>query len=223
MKDLNTYTVNVKCTACGRIHPFRLHALIDPAKDPEAENKIFSSEYFEAVCPYCHNVTPTSYACMYHDGSKNLLIGFAEEDEDYRNMKKSLMDRQTATALDAAITQWLDRCKIRIVRSEYELQEKVLIEHFHLDDRVIELVRYEMFKNISQMRKGVRKLLFNVQDGNYVFILATDSGMKEMVALDTETYDAVKEKYMDVLKDEDVYEVNEEWAKAQYKEDDVIV
>lgn len=54
MKDMNIYTVNVRCPSCGKQSPFELHTLMDPIKDPQATRKLLSSEYFTHVCPHCH-------------------------------------------------------------------------------------------------------------------------------------------------------------------------
>lgn len=220
MKDRGVYTVSIQCINCGKIYPFDVHTLIDPAIDPNAEKKIYSGEYFETVCPKCHTVTPTLFGSIYHDGSKKLMIGLADTEKEYKHIKEALCERKADTPLDRAIVQWLDTCKVRIVRSEYELQEKVMMAHFGLDDRIMELARYEVFLNVCKMRDGVDKLLFNVRGNKYYFMICRGKDMHEMVELDAEMYDTVKEKYKDVLQNDDVYEINTEWAKAHYREDD---
>lgn len=219
MKDRYTYTVKVRCISCRRVHPFQVHSLIDPKFDKNAEKKIYSGAYFEVKCPYCQYTVKTSYACMYHDGSRNLLIGYGNQRKDYKTIQSALMKRSTFDAAGDRINQWLDSCTIRIVRSEYELQEKVLIAHFGLDDRFVELARYEVLLSVRKQRRGVKNLLFNAEDGKYIFIIVKGSEMHEKVELTEEMRDYVMEKYKDVLENDDAMEVNEKWAKKQYRKD----
>ena len=94
MKDMNIYTVNVRCPSCGKQSPFELHTLMDPIKDPQATRKLLSSEYFTHVCPHCHQVQPLSYSCMYHDGTKKLLVAYGDNEKDYNDMKASLTSKK---------------------------------------------------------------------------------------------------------------------------------
>lgn len=219
MKDRYTYTVNVRCNKCRRTHPFDVHSLIDPKLDKNAEKKIYDGTYFEVKCPYCKHAVRTSYACMYHDASRNLLIGYGEQEKDYRIIKDALAKHSSFADLDNKIDQWLNSCRVRIVRNEYDLQEKVLISRFDLDDRFVELARYEVLQSVRKQRRGVKKLLFNIDDDQYIFIIVNGSVMNEKVILTEEMHDYVMDKYKDVLENDSSIEIDEKWAKKHYRKD----
>lgn len=210
MNDMNIYKVNVKCHACGKTGPFVMHTLIDTAKDIHAESKIFSGEYFTYVCPICHQVQPISYSCMYHDGKRKLLIGFADSEKDYADMKIVLSGTEHKNQLDDVLSKWLEACEVRIVRSEYALQEKVLIAHFDLDDRIIEIARY-----LAKKELGCKDILyFNTKDDGYVFMENVDGVMQDVYTISQEMYDALAEKYKSILETQHCLEIDHKWAES---------
>lgn len=214
MKEMNVYKVNVKCHACGKENPFTIHALIDTAKDPDAETKLFQGEYFNYVCPVCHQVQPVTYSCMYHDGRRKLLIGFADSEADYAEMKDALACVKRKDKLDEVLAKWLETCEVRIVRSEYALQEKVLIAHFGLDDRIIEIARYRVLKELCKNRNDICDLYFNTQGDAYVFLIATEKGMNETYTFTKEMYDELAKEYAHILQQDTSIEINQKWAET---------
>lgn len=211
--------VELKCPACGKTFSYQLHTIADTQDEPEAEQNIFTGKYFETVCPHCQHETKVIHTLVYHDAESSLLIVLAEKDSDYREMKKILM---SGTVLPE-IKEWMQSCRVRIVKSEYELVEKLLMGHAELDDRVVEMARYEIFQTISPQIKDLSKLIFNVNPQEYFFIIFTnEEPLKKTVILTREFYEAVKEKYPDAAKDESTYEINEKWAKKYYRREPVI-
>lgn len=215
--ERNIYQTKVKCPSCGKEDDLEIHALIDTTKDVNAENKIFQSSYFSHVCPQCGTVQPISYSCMYHDTARKLLIGFADTDKDYEEMKVTLSGTKTDTKLDEVLSKWLETCTVRLVRSEYELQEKVLIKHFDLDDRVIEIARNKILKELEDSGKKVEDLLFNTQDNSYLFMILTDQGIESSIKFNNDAYHEIEEEYKDILSSDKSIEVNKEWASKILK------
>lgn len=210
--ERNIYQTKVKCPSCGKEEDFEIHALIDTTKDVNAENKIFQSSYFSHVCSQCGTVQPISYSCMYHDSSKKLLIGFADSDSDYAEMKETLSGTKQDTKLDEVLSKWLETCTVRLVKSEYELQEKVLIQHFDLDDRVIEIARKKILDELKASNKNVEALLFNTQDNSYLFMILTEEGIESSIMFSEDAYHEIEQEYKDILKDDKSIEINQEWA-----------
>lgn len=212
--DRNIYQTKVKCPSCGKEDDFKIHALIDTTKDVNAENKIFQSSYFSHVCPQCGTVQPISYSCMYHDSSRKLLIGFADTDNDYEEMKETLSGVKKDTKLDEVLSKWLETCTVRLVRSEMELQEKVLIKHLDLDDRVIEIARQRLLKQLEVKGETTEFLMFNTIDGGYAFLSFNENGIDKTIGFSKEAYDSIEKEFEDKLQDETTLEINAEWAKS---------
>lgn len=213
MADMNRYKVEVRCPNCGRRDTFIMHTLIDTAKDPDAEAKIFNGDYFTHECRKCHAKTPISYSCMYHDQKRKLLIGFADSDKDLEEMRLTLNGNYHRDRLDQVLSDWLKTCTVRLVTSEYELQEKVLIAHFGLDDRVIELARKIVRNELEEKRDDIERLYFNTAKGGYVFLIGTKEGIDGIIPFSDEMYREIEEKYKDVLKEDHSIEIDEDWAE----------
>lgn len=213
MKDMNIYTTNIKCRNCGKVHPFTMYTLIDPIKQKDAEMKLLSTDYFQDVCPQCHYVQPIAYSCMYHDGERKILIAFADADNDYVRMKTLLTEKQHHTKLDQALNEWLKTCDVRLVRSVYALQEKVLLVHYNYDDRMIEILKYKLLKELRKDRNDIHELLFNTKDDEFIFLHATDAGIVGQTVMQMEMYDAIVEQYEQAVIYSNDIEINQEWAK----------
>ncbi len=209
MKDMNVYTTHIKCRNCGKEIPFTMHTLIDTAKDPNAFQNLLSNAYFTYVCPKCKVADYVTYSFMYHDGANKLLIACADSEKDYKEMKKALSGERKNNELDKVLAEWLSKCEVRLVRGEYELQEKALISYLKLDDRVVELIKY-------QIKKGLPKdvdLLFNTDEERYVLLVFTEKGLEDKIPLTKTEIENVQEKYKDVFENDQCIEINEHWAK----------
>lgn len=211
-EERNIYSTKVKCPSCGKEDAFGIHALIDTSKDLNAENAIFQSSYFSHVCPQCGTVQPISYSCMYHDGSRKLLIGLADNKKDYMEMKEILCGKKQETKLDEVLSKWLETCTVRLVQSEFELQEKVLIKHFDLDDKVIEIARKKILDELKESRKDIEDLLFNTQDNQYMFMILSDKGIESSILFHEDAYKEIEEEYKDILETDHSIEINRDWA-----------
>lgn len=211
--DMNRYKVTVTCPNCGKKDTFIMHTLIDTSKDPDAETKIFNGDYFTHECRKCHEKTPVSYSCMYHDQKRKLLIGFADSEKDLEEMRLTLNGNYHRDRLDQVLADWLKTCTVRLVTSEYELQEKVLLAHFGLDDRVIELARKMIRNELAEKRNDIERLYFNTAKDGYVFLIGTKDGIDGMIPFSDEMYKEIEEKYKKILKEDHSIEINEDWAQ----------
>lgn len=212
-KDMNRYKVEVRCPECGKRDTFIMHTLIDTAKDPDAEMKILNGDYFTHECRKCHAKTPVTYSCMYHDQKRKLLIGLADSEKDLEEMRLTLNGNYHRDRLDQVLSDWLKTCTVRLVRSEYELQEKVLIAHFGLDDRVIELGRRIIRNELDEKRNDIVHLYFNTADNGYAFLIGTKTGIDGMIPFTDEMYQEIRNEYEDVLAKDSSIEIDEDWAE----------
>lgn len=212
-KDITRYKTEVICPSCGLRDKFIMHTLIDTRKDPDAENKIFQGTYFTHVCRRCHDEENITYSCMYHDGNRKLLIGFADSEKDLEEMRLTLNGQYHRDQVDEVLQKWMNVCTVRLVKSEYQLQEKVLIAHFDLDDRVIELARYAMKQELLKTRDDITGLYFNTTEGGYGFTIGTEEGLEGTIPFTKEMYEEIKEKYHDLLEHDTSIEIDEDWAE----------
>lgn len=212
---MNQYKATVVCPHCGKKENIRIQSLLDTSEDPSLEEKVLSGACFTHTCSRCHGTYPIVYSCMYHDSQRKLLISLSENEKDLEEMRLRLNGRYHADRLDETLNGWLQNCHVRIVTGEYQMQEKILMAHFGLDDRIVEMGRYELLKELQEQRNDIQDLLFNTDGENYVFLVLTDHGIDGSVPFTDEMYDSFAKKYPDILKDESI-EINPEWAETEY-------
>lgn len=68
--------MNLQCPQCGRPFNAVVDTVIDPAQDPQAKVRLLSGQLNTQRCPNCGNAVAVAAPVLYHDASKELLIGF---------------------------------------------------------------------------------------------------------------------------------------------------
>ena len=191
---MNQYKATVVCPHCGKKENIRIKSLLDTSEDPSLEEKVLSGACFTHTCSRCHGTYPIVYSCMYHDSQRKLLISLSENEKDLEEMRLRLNGRYHADRLDETLNGWLQNCHV---------------------DRIVEMGRYELLKELQEQRNDIQDLLFNTDGENYVFLVLTDHGIDGSVPFTDEMYDSFAKKYPDILKDESI-EINPEWAETEY-------
>jgi len=212
----NTYHVQLSCPHCGRKSTYTMRTLIDTGIDPHAEGKLFSGGLFRSTCPFCHKNQEVSYSCMYHDHARKLLIGYADNEKDEAEMRLRMNGSFHQDELDDALKEWTSACTTRIVTSINDFQEKVLIFHFNLDDRLIELAKY-MTRMIAEEQQPELKmdiLLFNHDETGYSFIALNEDGVTGKLPFSKESYLFLEKKYGLRLMEENHLSIDQAWAES---------
>ncbi len=212
--DMNTYKAEVVCHNCGKKEKVHIHALLDTAKDASIEGQLFTGKLFRHTCSRCHTPQNMLYTCMYHDGSKNLLLGYPDNEKDYEELSLVLNRRYHRDELDDALNKWLDTCTRRIVSSQSDMQEKALIARLELDDRIIEIGKYvtgDMAKNQSQDLK-IDQMYFNTAEDGYLFLIQSGDQIVGEIPFTKELYQTLEEHYKPFLQDDDSVEIDQVWT-----------
>ena len=68
--------MNLQCPKCGRPFNAVVDTVIDPAQDPQSKVRLLSGQLNTLRCPNCGNAVTVAAPVLYHDASKELLIGF---------------------------------------------------------------------------------------------------------------------------------------------------
>lgn len=211
---LNTYAVQITCPNCNKKSTYTIHSLIDTTLDKNAEQKLFSGTLFTYTCPFCKEEIDLSHSCMYHDGSKQLLIALADNKTDEEEMILRLNGNYHENELDEVLHDWVQNCKRRIVSTPNQLQEKVLISHFNLDDHIIEIAK-QFTKDIASEQEptlNIDELLFNHNQEGYSFVIFDEEGVVGETPFSKDTYLMLEKKYGSKIEDNSLF-VDEEWAK----------
>lgn len=208
----NEYKTKIICPICGKEETVTIHTLIDSTRDASVERKVLSGEVFSHKCSYCHEEFPVNYSCLYHDGKRKLLVFFASDEKNLIEMRARVNGKYRNDRLEKTLNEWMDHCIVRIVTSEYQLQEKILIAHFDLDDRVVEILRNQIEKGLLKERNDVKELLFNTGADGFEFLILTENGIEGSVPVTDEMYVEMKNRYPS-LSEDICYEIDRLWAE----------
>jgi len=218
----NTYHVQVMCPSCGRKSTYTMKTLIDTGVDPYAEKKLFSGELFQYICPFCHQPQDISYSCLYHDHARKVLIGYADSEKDEAEMRLNLNGSYHRDQLDEVLKDWSSTCTKRLVTSISDLQEKVLIFHFNLDDRLIEIAKYltRMIAEEQQPELQFDTLYFNHGEEGYSFLAVNEDGSAGEIPFSKENYLLLERKYSQALLAVNNLTIDEAWAQTFLRQSD---
>ncbi len=207
------YPLAVSCERCGKKDIFFMQTLIDTAKDSNAEQKMFRGDYFTYQCPRCGHTQLYSFTCLYHDSKKKLLVGLADNEKDMEEMRLSLGGFYHRDELDTALNEWLKTCTVRIVDTPEKMQEKVLIAHFDLDDRIVELARRQVRMELEEVESESFDLFFNSSEDGYGFTVLTKEGAERFVPVTENMYQNILEQYSSRLETVVEKEIDAFWSE----------
>ena len=125
----------IKCSHCGCEYEYDFPQLIIKQEDPEYANMILNDELFYIKCPDCGYMQWVDVDVAYADIEKNAAIF-------YCNKQSELAVAQSD--IEETLSEYNDDGEdvfIRIVSTQNELREKVLLLENGLDDRVVEVLK----------------------------------------------------------------------------------
>lgn len=132
-----------KCMKCQKVYDIETYDSISVATDPDLKEKCLSGEIFQYECPHCHETYMLSYPCLYIDAEKKFLLWLS--DEDYLKEVSVLSVNKELNDKGFTLRRCLD------IKS---FIEKLQILDDGLDDRAVELAKYDSYIDYINNRKG---------------------------------------------------------------------
>ncbi len=209
------YTIRVTCPDCGTEGDFVIWKSLNTMKDPEAKQKLITGELFRFKCPKCGSVSNVVYPILYHQMEDQIMIKLVTPDEDVEESTRVFDDFANGTMVPGIDTSNADYT-FRLVSSQNELREKVMIFDQGLDDRVIEL--YKLCVRSSTMAHQpevkIAEMFLEVDDeGPTSFAVRLKDGSWGSMPYQQETYEALKDDLIDPADDgKKTYFVDPQWA-----------
>ena len=151
---------------------------------------------------------------MYHDSSKNLLIGYPDNQKDYEEMNLIFNRHYHRDELDEALNKWIETCTKRIVSSQSDMQEKALIAQLGLDDRIIEIGKYVTGDLAKVQSQGleIEHMYFNTSGEEYAFLIQSGEGIVGEVPFTKKLYQTLEEHYKPYLAEDESVEIDSYWV-----------
>ncbi len=203
----------IPCPKCGHQQEFKLWTTIDIYSDPKMRDAVLSQSLFSYKCDGCGYAAPLNYPCVYND-PKNKLVFYVFPNYKDEHLQQ-LDNAQTQKMLD-------DGYVFRVVRSGNELAEKIVIFDHELDDRVIELCKLYMVRELKKQRSDfkVMSAYYNHGKEGHLVVVFDENGKGVTAPLPEDMYEKMKDSFASYLEDypsEEELVVDVQWALEALK------
>lgn len=211
------------CPKCGKSIMFKIKPEIEIPYDEVYKTKIMKDKLFTVYCKKCNFGMPLGYDCTYNDMDRHYMIwtypGLTKEHmaivEDYN---KRL---QTDRALRLARNDY----RMRLVRTDTQLKEKIIIFDENIDDRIVEIMKISCMPYIAEglkIKSDITDFVFSKtqKEGQYCFVVSFKDRQPVVLNFNMEQYHDIKEKFADIINDntvDGINMINAAWATKVVK------
>lgn len=202
------------CQSCKSEGVFKVRTVINIAAEPETRSAIENGSLFVYKCPNCGSLTHVNYDLLYHDENKKFMI-FCNYPDD---LAQITYDKITDTGENSPFRQLKENgYRMRIVRSQDELREKIMIFDNNLDDRVVEVFKVfsKMKENIGHLtEKGLKMLYFRMENKDLIQIIE-NGALGGCIEMPRDHYVLLQKRFGDKIENEKNNDpiIDETWAR----------
>ena len=200
----------MRCPECGETGLLPLYESVNVTLDPDLKNEVLDGGLFTWVCPVCGRSTRVSYPFLYHDMARRVMIHYLPDGAD--------SDELAALAGASGLFRG-SAYTLRTVRTYEELLEKICIFDLEMDDRVIELCKDVLIRELSEEHPelDIRRALIDIrQERVYVAFIDVDSDVFAIELPDdlyNRIYDLVCDN-LDALSPDSFARIDADWARG---------
>ena len=207
----------IKCPRCGKGSEFIAWKSLNSALNPEAKADLVSGKLFVFKCPHCGAGCNVDYGMLYHQMDDKIMIHYALNDEEETEVIESFEKMSSGEmARSVGISLVEEGYTFRVVRSQNQLREKIVIFDNKLDDRVIEVMKLFLISHLSESNSEleIENLFLEANEsGPEHFAIQLKDGNWGSTAYIPDLYESIRN---DIFKDSDdgksEYIVNCQWA-----------
>lgn len=158
-------THEIACPLCGREQEVELWDSIDVEEEPELREQLLAGRVNRVECAGCKKPFRIDLPLVYHDREQGLFIHY-EPLVGGRTLAEAATGFQAALKeLDALVPGDLPPLEIHLVVEWSELVERIYLLEEGLDARLVEHVKYLMYRqNPEKIPAEKKNLLFDAQD-----------------------------------------------------------
>lgn len=184
---------SITCPKCGAQGDFLVWDSINTVTDPGMKKKVRSGEAFVWTCPGCGEKIPVSYTTLYHQQEDGLMIYLVFGDRQPVIALMSGMGAPAEGALDTDMPLPGADYTCRVVSSLNELREKLMIFDAGLDDRVAEIMKYLIERQMAAQDPPVNisECRFHESPGGERAVAVRTDGGWRALSWPEEMYEAV--------------------------------
>ena len=195
------------CPQCGKEIRFKIKQEIDIPDDLVYKNKILQNKLFSMRCKNCGFGVPVSYDTAYNDMVQKYLLRVMPtlSKKDIQTMLAYNERLKTDRALQLARNDY----RMRVVRTDMDLKEKIIIFDENLDDRIIEIMKVSCAKYIRDNMKienDFQEFRFTKMEksGGFRFVILFKDTKPLILNFDMEQYESIREEMGDFIEEHTV-------------------
>lgn len=189
--------LKITCPECGETGDLPVYESVNVTREPDLKNAVLDAGLFTWTCPLCGKTVRVSYPFLYHDMKRRLMIHF---EPDGAQNSQELAYMTAASGLFRGTDY-----KLRTVQNYEQLLEKICIFDQELDDRVVELCKAVLIRELAQEHPelSIRRALIDVRDDRiYVAFIDIDEDVFA-IELPDDLYNRLYDLAYDLIADTD--------------------
>lgn len=212
-----TRVQKITCPRCRKEVGIQVWTKIELPYDAPQREQVLHNTFFKVRCRECETVFTIAYKCQYNDMERKYLLWVAPSMDEKTQKEIDAYNQELRTDNRLRLAQ--GGYRYRIVRSDNELREKVIIFDEGLDDRYIEtmkLVYVPLIKNKVGKEIQISGIFFDKKQTSGYQLVVTFTNRAPMCAdVNMEIYRDMTGKLRDVVErntPEGLCRIDAKWA-----------
>lgn len=210
-----------KCNNCNTEQEINIFPYINFNKNPDYYEIVKNLSIFNVECENCHNNVLIKYDAMYLNEDKKYLI-YILSDINMINSFRHQIRYIVESSLNTDDKYNFDEFTSRLVFNFNELIEKLSIFELGLNDKIIEILKYSLYKDRIDGSLEFDSVYFDGLNGvtlEFVLLNSKDEEKYQRVGLNIEHYNKFVDKLIKIkFNDEFFTEINRGWVEKQLSE-----
>ncbi len=187
----------VTCRKCGEESDFVVWQSLNATLNPEAKEKLMTGELFQHQCPKCGTIANVVYDLLYHDMENQTMIQLAADRDIPLRQYIDVFNSFTEQEIAPGLPKMGDDYRLRIVRTQNELREKVYIFDQGLDDRVVEVMKTVIGSHLAKSKSDfyIAEMLLEITEKPERFYIRLSNGEVGTTDFPQKLYDGLLKDY----------------------------
>lgn len=178
----------ITCPKCGSKQEFTVYPTLNASSNPGLKEKFLDGDLTTLACESCGFSGSVEYPMLYHDLEKMFSVYFFPGSNDRKANPGSVLPAHLVPEIE-----------MRLVHTPDELREKIFIFRDNLDDRIVEVVKDNILREMeARKEENMPDVLYYAQDifkcegRSLIFVPKKDDEYLEPIKIPFETYEKIK-------------------------------
>lgn len=206
------------CNKCNFEQDVNIFPYINFNENPDYYDLVKNLSIFKVECQNCKNNVYIKYDCMFLNEDKKYILYVLSNKEminSFRNQIRYIVE----SSLNSDDKYNFDEYTSRLVFNYNELIEKLIIFELGLNDKIIEILKYGLYKNKINTSTKFDTVYFDGLNGmslEFVLLSSTNNDDFEKFGLNIEHYNKLTDQLLKIKSyDEFFTEINKDWVEQQ--------